>query len=258
MEARTLDAGRGRFWVAGGWALFNRDRALWFGMALVYLAIAIMLDEIPFIGYLLIVWITPLFAAGALVTAKDLETRDVHMPMPPREALRDSLRRACGSSVAALFQTFWQPEKTLAVMITGTMALGGAVVIQVLGELFGVGSPTIPAMITSGVGFVTWAPAVFSLVVIWALRLALILVTLSAVHLVVLDDQMSLPAIEHSTRALGRHAAPVALFGTVFLVPMLMSRHLGLPGAVLVNVLMLPLFLTSLYESHKELCPGDP
>ncbi|MHB1528359.1 MAG: hypothetical protein ACYDDA_02405 [Acidiferrobacteraceae bacterium] len=253
MEAQTSDAGRGRHWVAGGWVLFSRDRALWFGMALVYLAIAVVLNEIPFIGYLLIVWITPLFAAGALATAKDLESRDVHAPTFPGGALRDSLRRAFGSSVAALFQTFWQPEKTLAVMITGTMALGGAVVLQILGELFGIGAPTIPAMITSGVGFVIWGPAVLGLVVIWALRLALILVTLYTVHLVVLDNQMSLPAIEHSVYALGRHAVPVALFGTVFLVPMLASRYLGLPGTLLVNTLMLPLFLTSLYESHKDL-----
>lgn len=253
MQVQTLEAGRSRLWVAGGWELFSRDRGLWIGMALVYLAIALVFDQIEFIGYLLLVWITPVFAAGAIVVADGLE-RD---PPPARAftgtTLRERLRAGFGRSVAALFQVFWQPEKTLGAMIIGTLALGGTVVIQILSQMLQVGGAAIPAMLSGGVGPGIWAPAILSLLLVVILRLALILIALYAVHFVVLENQLSLPAIEHSGRALGRNPLPLAVFGVVFLVPMFLSASLGTLGAFAVHLLLLPLFLTSVYVSHKDL-----
>lgn len=253
MQTQTLDAGHGRVWVLGGWALFNRDRGLWAGIAVVYLALAFVLNEIPFIGYLLLLWVTPVFAGGAITVARNLDTAT-----PPTNALvgksiPDKLRHILESSVSALFQIFWVPEKTLALMVVGTAALGATVIIQIFAELLQVGGGQTPALFIAGVGISVWGPQLLSLVLVWVLQLSVILAGLYAAHLVVLDHRMSWPAIEEGIQILIRNPLPIGLFGVAFLVPMLTARHLGAPAGLLVNALMLPIFLPSLYESHKEL-----
>ena len=227
-------------------------------MTTVYLAMAFVLGQVPFIGYLLFVWLSPIFAAGAISTARHLEQEDQHQMAFSGENLMDRLRRGFGESVAALFQVFWQPDKTLAVMIVGTVALGGMVVIQILAQLLHIDGPALGAMLRGSVGVAIWGPAILSLVLVWVLRLALILITLYAVHLVILRGASSLQALESSGWALRRNPLPLALFGTVFLVPMFVSAHFGPWATYAVHVLMLPLLLPSAFAGYKDLFAAEP
>lgn len=253
MQTQMLDARRGRLWVLAGWVLFNRDRGLWAGIAVIYLALAFVLNQIPFIGYLLLLWVTPVFAGGAITVARNLDTGTTPINTFAGKNIPDKLRHILESSVSALFQIFWIPEKTLALMVIGTAALGATVIIQILAELLQVGGGQTPAIFVAGVGIAIWGPQLLSIVLVWMLQLSVILAGLYAVHLVVLDQRMSWPAIEQGVQILVRNPLPVGLFGIMFLVPMLTIRHLGAPVGLLVNALMLPIFLPSLYESYKDL-----
>ncbi|HET9121917.1 MAG TPA: hypothetical protein VFN52_00290 [Acidiferrobacteraceae bacterium] len=253
MQVQTLRAAQGRFWVATALDILGRDLGLWAGMTVVYLAMALVLRQIPYIGFLLFVWLTPIFVAGAISTARRLEEEDVHQPAFSGSRLSEGLARGFSESVAALFQVFWQPDKTLAVMIIGTAVLGGMVVLQILAQLLHIDGPALGAMVRGDVGMAIWAPAVVSVVLVWSLRLALVLVALYAVHLVMLRDETSLQALETSARALKHNLIPLTLLGLTFLVPLFVSVHYGLLVTYLAHALLLPLLLLTAFASYKDL-----
>ncbi|MHB1950340.1 MAG: hypothetical protein ACYCQK_02560 [Acidiferrobacteraceae bacterium] len=253
MQTQTADAARGRVWVLGGWALVNRNPGLWAGMTAVYLLIAFVLNQIPFIGYLLLLWITPVFAGGAAIVARNLDTGASAAISGADGDLRVRVRRALESSVSALFAIFWLPDKTLALMVIGTAALGATVLVQILSELLQMSAGHLPALLMSGVGVGIWGPQLLSFVIVWVLQISVVLATLYAVLGVVLDDRMSWPAIEQAAAMLARNPLPIAVFGAVFLIPMLAAQNFASPFGLLVNALMIPIFLPSLYLSHKEL-----
>lgn len=253
MRTQTLGASRGRFWVVTGFEVLERDVGLWVGITITYLGMGFVLGQIPYIGTLLFVWLSPIFAAGALTAADALERGLTARDAFSGDTVTERLRHGFGESVAALFQVFWQPDKTLAVMIVGTMTLGGMVVVEVLAQLLQVDGPALSAMIAGSVGPAIWAPAVLSLILIGALRLALILISLYAVQLVTLGDLSAFVAIERGARALARHLLPLALFGAVLVVPMFVSAHFGVLARYGVAAVLIPLLLLGTFASYKDL-----
>jgi len=70
IRANQVSAKNGWGWVKHGMLLFRKEPVLWLAMAFVYLSMAILLSQIPFIGWLILVLFTPLFMLGALPVAQ--------------------------------------------------------------------------------------------------------------------------------------------------------------------------------------------
>ena len=64
---RSLDAGRGAAWWGEGWRIFVAAPALWIGITVVIVLIAVALNFIPFLGNLAQALLWPVFIAGLLL-----------------------------------------------------------------------------------------------------------------------------------------------------------------------------------------------
>lgn len=247
MQTNELTASQGRAWITQGWGDFRRDAPLWLAMAAIYLAIALVLQLVPFIGYLVLVLITPLLAAGALGGVASRPSPLSTLPLVER--LKGLVRQAAGQ----LFQVLLDAERTLAIMVVATLALGAVVMIQVLAQLLKVGGAALPAMAAGSVGVSIWLPALISLLVVWILKLALILISLFAVYVIAIRQETPLAALEASINACAQNAAPVGVLALVFLVPLAIAPYFGSLAVVAVGLIALPLFVTSSYAGYKDM-----
>ena len=64
---RSLAAGRGAAWWGEGWRIFTAAPLLWIGMIVVMVLIAIVLNFIPFLGYIAQSLLWPVFIGGVLL-----------------------------------------------------------------------------------------------------------------------------------------------------------------------------------------------
>jgi uncharacterized membrane protein len=254
MQIKTSGARQGWVWISAGWRLFQKDYALWLTMALIYLIMAIVLDQIPFIGYLLLILITPVFAAGALLVSAELDAEPVSRPGLEwnSSTWKDNLKKVFARALKQLFRLFQDPEKTLAVMVVATLALGAAVIIQILTQLLKVGGAALPAMAAGSVGVKIWLPALISLLIIWLLKLVVIVSTLYAVYRIVTHNETPLAALEMSLKTCAKNPVSVTVLAGVILLPLMLLAQLGYIVFLAGGLVALPVLITSVYASAKQ------
>jgi hypothetical protein len=254
MQVKKLSGNQTRMWIGCGWRLFAKARTGWLGMALIYLVLAMVFEQIPFIGYLLLVLLTPMLVAGAIqFTAAldgDTDARDLS---PEHLGWADKLKAFFGRATKQLLQIFNDPETMLSVMVVATLTLGAAVIVQILAQLLKVGGAALPALAAGSVGPQIWLPALVSLLVVSLLKLVLALIMLYAVHLVVLKQQSPLAALEHAANACLGNPMPVGGLALALVVPLIVASTIGSIGEFVIGLLVLPVLVTSAYCSYKDL-----
>jgi hypothetical protein len=268
IRANQVSAKNGWGWVMRGMAMFRMEPTLWLAMAFVYLAMAIVLGQIPFIGWLILVLLTPLFMLGALSVAQALAGPGLPasaLPTPPAglnvrtwaNYLRDLLTRAA----RRLFQGFADEDKLLPVMVISTLLLGGVVVVRILAQLLKVGGAALPAMFSGSVGPTVWITAVIGLVVVLTLETLLLMAFLYTVPLILFRREHPLPSIESSFTGALHNLGAFAIFISVFAVTGETLRILFLlfvfPFDYLafffVGLVALPVFIAGLNASYQDL-----
>lgn len=268
IRANQVPARRGWEWVKSGITLVRKQPALWLAMAFVYLVLAIVLGQIPFIGWLILVLFTPLFMLGALPVAQALAGPGLPanaVPAPPagREFriwwhyLRDLLARAA----RRLFRGFSDGDKVLPIMVISTLLLGGVVVIRILAQLLKVGGAALPAMLSGSVGPSVWITALIGLLVVLCLEALLLMAFLYTVPLILFRREHPLPSIELSFGGALNNLGAFAIFISVFAVAGELMRVLFLLFVfpfdyltfVLVGLVALPVFIAGLNASYQDL-----
>lgn len=252
MQVKKLAAGHSRVWIACGWQLFFRNRALWLAMAAIYVAVALLLMQLRFVGPLLLVLVTPALVAGALMTSRELEAGDGARAVG-RGSWTDRLRALFARALNQLLRVFSEPDMTLSIMVIATLTLGAAVVVQVLGQLLHVNTAAWPALVSGGVEISIWLPLVLRLLFIVVLKLVLVLIMLYAVHQVVIDKQSPLGALENSINACASHALPLGTLGLVLVLPLIIATELGGMTLGVIGLLIPPVLVTSIYCSYKDM-----
>ena len=280
-SVNRVSAGHGWRWVKRGVAVFRKDPALWLAMAFVYLAIALVLGLIPFIGWLILVLFTPLCMLGALPVAQTLsrpvEAGAVFPPLPPDvestppaqrdfqywvQQLREQLRRAART----LFQGLSEEDKLLPVMVIGTLLLGGVVVIKILAQLLRVGGAALPAMLSGSVSLTVWLTALIGLLVVLSLQALLLMAFLYTVPLITFRREHPLPSIELSFSGTAKNMGAFSIFATVFAVVAEAMRMLFLQlvfpfdylAFILIGLVALPVFIAALHASYQDLYTSPP
>lgn len=268
IRANQVPAINGWRWVKRGFALFRNEPVQWLAMAFVYLALAILLGQIPFIGWLILVLFTPLFILGALpvtqAPAADPGLPASAVPAPPAgrdfrawaHYLRDLLTRAA----ARLFQGFSDEDKLLPIMVISTLLLGGVVVIKILAQLLKVGG-ALPAMLAGSVGPSVWITALIGLLVVISLEALLLMAFLYTVPLILFRREHPLPSIELSFAGALNNLGAFAIFISVFAVAGEVVRVLFLLfvfpfdylAVFLVGLVALPVFIAGLNASYQDL-----
>jgi hypothetical protein len=266
-HANRVTASQGWTWVAQGAELFARQPALWLAMAVVYLAIAIVLGLIPFVGWLLLVLLSPALLLGTLSVAKavndgSLAARGV--PAPPASLSLRGLATCVADFLAAggnkLFAGFSREEKVLPVMVVSTMLLGGVVVIRILAQLLRVGGSALPSML-SGVSASLWLPALLGLAVVLALYALLLMAFVYTVPLILFRGAYPLPAIESSFVAAAENWQAFGIFIGVFslageaarLLFLVLSFPFDYFAFLALGLVLLPVMAGGLYASYLDL-----
>src|ERR1700704_4357125 len=72
-EGHPVPAGHGWTWIAQAWDLFKRAPALWIGMILTLVVILVIIAFVPFLGSILNMALSPVFAAGLMIGCRTLE-----------------------------------------------------------------------------------------------------------------------------------------------------------------------------------------
>lgn len=276
LRANHVPARQGWLWIKSGIVLFFKKPALWLVMALVYLAIALLLGAIPFIGWLILVLFTPLFMLGTLAVAQALSGPGLPPEtMPAAHGERNlntwalQVREYFLRATRRLFQGFSQDDKMLPVMVISTLLLGGVVMVKILAQLLKVGGAALPAMLSGSIGPAVWLTALLGLLVVFSLQALLLMAFLYTVPLIAFNRDHPLPSIEKSFRAAVNNLGAFSIFVGMFVVigeaMHLLFLKLNFPydylAFLFVGLLALPVFIAGLHASYQDLftpLPGTP
>lgn len=268
LHANPVEPRRGLDWLNTGWRLFRRAPLLWLSLSFVYLAFAMLLEQIPFIGWLILVLLSPLFLLGTLPIAESLAGDGLPadaLPTPPaKHGFREwglYVRELLGRAARRLFSGISNEDQLLPVMVISTLLLGGVVVVRILAQLLKVGGAALPAMLSGSIGPSVWITALIGLAVVLALELLLLMTFLYTVPLLVFRREYPLPAIEASFGAAANSFGAFVLLVGAFLVAGEVCRilffFLSFPfdylSFLVIGLVALPVLIGALYASYRDL-----
>lgn len=245
-----VPAARGAAWLVQGAALLRAAPRPWLALAAVYLLLAIALEQIPFIGRLILILLSPLLLLGVLPYAARAGAD--HGPASLPALLAEALRR--------LFAGLRDREHLMPIAVLATLILGGLVAIQILAQLLKANPGALFGTVTSGVSSSVWMTALIGVVVVLGLEVLLVMAMLYAVPLIAFRDAHPLPSIAASFAATRGNFGAFVLFGGAFLLAGLAARvlfhRLAFPFDYLaflaIGLVALPLFVGGLYASYRE------
>jgi hypothetical protein len=246
--------------------VFQRDPWLWIGVAVFYFLAAILLKRIPFVGNLVLILLTPIPLAGALLLARDMAESPAGVaPVIPavwRERVRFFVQRPLAVFVRAFNQEgLGFPLTLICIVVLGLTMVAIIVAILLTGGsalsgLTGARYATGPLRITTLLG-ATVALALYGLLAMALFHL---------VPLVLFRRQLVVTAIIESLRAWRRAPLPLVLFASLFLVPYALiavafgsstTHWLGYLLVFSIGVAVLPVFIIGNYLSYRTL-HGEP
>lgn len=251
-------------WWHGGSDIVRHDPALWLGMGLLYILLALLLKRIPFLGNFMLVLLTPIPVAGVWLTARQL-TGVTHVPTPG-PGWPERLRFYLGRPARALVEGFRKEVHALPLVMICIITLGLVIAVSIV-ELVLTGGSMVSglkaARLDSDFGVWRAVGLLLSLGLYTLLAMALMFV----VPLVILNDRLVVPAIPESFRLSARHASALGIFLAPFLLPVIVIElafsnsfiaPLGYLLVLTVGAGALPLFLTGTYVCYRELVAGKP
>ncbi|MBI5613137.1 MAG: hypothetical protein HY942_08765 [Gammaproteobacteria bacterium] len=261
---KTFDVARGWEWLRAGLRLFGKAPALWLAIALFYLAIGFLFNLLPFVGRLVMVLLTPLFAAGAFAAAAETDQAPPAAPLfGPGEspAVRaGKVLELLKQAAARLFSGFNDLDRALPAMIVGALALGGVVTIQILVQVLKVGTHTVSVLFGGAVSVIALLPSLAGLIAVVAIEIAFAMALVYAIPLIVFQNETPLAALRRSFFASLVNARPLMAFGGVFLLGYLAVQGLfgligglGYLGYFALGAALLPVLVAGVYSSYRDL-----
>lgn len=247
---------RGGCWIHCGWQLLAGRPATWIGMSVLYLLAAVALKAIPFVGHLVLVLLSPMWLAGALLAFKDAAPAPVLNPTGRGafDYLRLPLRQLLGA--------FTSESRVYAAVLTGIVFLGLVISVAICQYFIGAGS------LSSGWSAArhgTAPPALLfvRLVAAGLLDIVLLMGLLYAVHRTVYARRDPLAAVADSFRACMRNPLALAVYAGAFALPYFvilgafqMRSWLGYALLFTLGTVLLPLFVLTSYCSYRDIFPA--
>ena len=261
---KSFGGAHGLNWLHSGLRVFSKAPASWMALALIYLMIGFLLNLLPFVGRLVMVLLTPLFAAGAFALAAELalaapaEQKPASEPLPHARgrAIVELFKQAAGR----LFGIFNDLDRALPFMIIGAFALGGVVFIQILVQSLKVGTHTLSVLFGGSIGLSALLPTLLSLITAVAIEIAFAMALVYVVPLILFQNLAPLSALRVSFMTSLANILPLAVFAVVFLLGLgvlqWLFTEIGGYAYIVYFVLgvgLLPLLVAGLYCSHREL-----
>jgi uncharacterized membrane protein len=231
VQPRTVDVGHGFSWWSEAWTLFMRNPLMWILMAVILIVITVVLQLVPFLGWLAASLLTPVFFAGWLLAARKVETGGT-------------------LEVSDLFLGF--KEQSTPLLVLGAIFLVCTLVIFAVGAAFGFGAITGlmfggASQSTGGVMAAAGA-AMLVLLVVLVLSVLVAMAMWFAPALVVFRNLAPIDAMKISFAANLKNIGAFLVYGVLyFIAAIVASIPLGLGWLVLV-----PLVLLTSYVSYRD------
>jgi hypothetical protein len=240
-------------WIRGGWERLQREPARWLGMTVVFFAIGIALKHIPFLGSFVLVLISPIMLAGALLAA-----RSTTVVSTPRDA-KEWARALTVEGARDLFQVFRREDYAFAIVIVCIVALGLVVVVNIP-ELLITGGSIVSGLTGSSLAGPLRPTMLLGILVVIALYLLLTMALFYVVPLTLFGNRQPVPAVAESFRTCIEHRKVLALFAAPFIAVNLLimiafntAHWLGYLLLVSLGIVALPIFIIGLNSSYRAL-----
>jgi uncharacterized membrane protein len=260
---KNFSIAHGLGWLRAGLGVFGKAPMSWAALALVYLSVGFLFNLLPFVGRLVMVLLTPLFAASAFALAAEVDQVAPAEPRFASESLRSRALAIAGllnRAIGRLFGIFNDLERALPFMIVGALALGGVVFIQILMQTLKVGTHTLGVLFGGAIPISALLPTLLGLITMVAIEIAFAMTLLYVVPLILFQHLTPLSALRASFLTSLANVLPLAVFAGVFLLGLGVLQWLfaAIGGYAYVAYFtlgtgLLPLLVAGLYCSHRDL-----
>ena len=237
VPGKSLPAGAGWEWIAGGWKLFLRAPLMWIIALVILFVIAIVLAIIPFVGSIVFQLLQAVFAGGLIVACRSLERGgDFEL-----------------EHVFAGFKTRFVP-----LLVVGLIFMVASLVLLVLFFVVA-GISLLPAFLSGDPGVMQTALAgsaiaiVFGSLVMLALFVPVLMAYWFAPALVMMHDMAPVAAMKESFRGCLRNIVPFLVYGfimTVLAIVAVIPFGLGL-------LVLAPVAMASNYVGYRQIFTAD-
>lgn len=225
---RRLGVGRGWAWIRDGFDHFRRQPGIWIILALIFGALLIGLNLVPFIGSIMTILVVPVLVGGLLAGCRTLETGGE-------------------LELAHLFAGFRQHTGQLMLVGLIGFALTAAVILPVV-LLMGTGSMVALATGSTS-GAVLGTAAVAGILLALALFIPVNMAMWFAPALVMLQEHSAPRAIAESFRGCLKNILPFLLYSVIlFVLAMVAAIPFGLGWLVLA-----PVVFGSVYAAYRDI-----
>lgn len=227
-EPRKCEAGRGIGWLSESFNIFKQYWALWIGMGLVYLIIAMVAGQIPFVWMLFAYH----FTAGFMLVCAEQE--EGYEP-----------------SFGSMFSAFQSHFKELFILALWNLLFTCLIIIPIA-IIAGITAGGVMAMSNPNEGVVL--TMVMGALVAMLFFIPLMMAMYLAPALVVLHDIRPLDAMKMSLKGCLRNIIPFLLFGLivpfVFIIGIIFTLGLGL-------FVLIPVMLISTYVIYRDIWSAE-
>lgn len=232
MQLNRVEGNQGINWFKCGWALFKRDFGTWLIMFVVFAGISIVLNLIPFIGWLAAILVSPVLLAGFMHSAAKLEQQD-------------------RIEIADLFQGFRDKQEMNQLLVLGGLVLAAQIIASMLIVSL-VGSSIITGAAYTGdfnIQSVLTGGTLVGILLIFLLGLIVTMGFFFATPLIMLDKLAAVDSIKASFSACTANIVPLLVFGVIYLLLAIIAAiPMGLGFLIL-----LPLTILALYCSYRNI-----
>lgn len=253
MQNGNLSSNDGLAWAREGFERVRREPARWLGITLVYLAIALLLKRIPFLGNFVLVLITPIMFAGALLAARSTT------PVAAPADAKGWLHALTVDGARELFQVFRREDHSFAIVIVCIVTLGMVVLINIP-ELLITGGSVVSGLTGATLVGPVRITMIIGILVVIALYLLLAMALFYIVPLTLFGNRQPVPAVAESFRSCLDNRNAIALFvapflgvNLVILISFSLSHLLGYLLLLVFGVASLPAFVIGVNASYRAL-----
>lgn len=230
---RSVGAGQGWAWIAGGFDLFKRKAGIWIALIVVLAVILIVMSLIPFLGQLAMFLLLPVFTGGLMLGCQALE-------------------REGSLEIGHLFAGF--KAHTVNLIVLGALALVATIVIMLPVIAIVGGGAFFGAMRGDAAGIgAMGASFALAFLIAFGLSILVYMALWFAPALVVLRGLAPMEAIKQSFRGCLKNIVPFLIYGIVMLV---LSFIATIPLA-LGWLILGPVLVASVYVAYRDIYPAS-
>jgi hypothetical protein len=250
MQIRKFNSQQTMQWLSCGLRFSRRAPVLWSAVALVALVIIYLLEQIPLVGDVVLLFLMPAVLVSGLRTTRDVTGGK------GGQAKRDMQQRLV-APFRAVFGVFANANDAIVIALIGMVVMAIGLVIEIVFQVVGGTAVTSPALLYN-MGTVNALQYLGAYLLAWVLAVPLILVLMYTLPLFFIEDIPLGEALGLAGRALVKNGLALLPFVATLLAPLFVAIVVfriywdaGLVLTAIAAFVTVPMWINSAYCSYK-------